>query len=86
VYVELVVCMQFSVYCDWSTVTVPSPTVVRDTDKIFDILRRLRSLWDKVKMAPSDSLEYHSLLEEIRALSDEHHALIEAAQSPDYWS
>ncbi len=85
-YVEFVVCMQLSVYCDWSRATVPSPTVVRDTDKIFDILRRLRALWDKVRATPSDSLEYHSLLEEIRALSDEHHALIEAAQSPDSWS
>jgi hypothetical protein len=56
---------------------------VLDTDKIHDILRRLQTLWDKAKAAPSDSLEYHSLLEEIRALSDEHQALIEAAQNPE---
>jgi hypothetical protein len=72
--------MQVSVYCPKSRVKVPCLIAVKDTDKVFDILDRLRKLWGTVRATPAGSLNYYSLLEEIRALSDEHQALIEAFQ------
>jgi len=53
-----------------------------DNYKAFDLLRRIGDLWAQLGRTTVDSLEYHSILQEIQALSEEHQSLIEAAKNP----
>jgi hypothetical protein len=52
----------------------------QDADKAFRIVRRIARLWLQVATTPIDSPDYPSLIVEIRALSEEHQALLEAAR------
>ncbi len=51
----------------------------RDTDKAIRIAKRIARLWLQVAGTPIESPDYQSLIVEIRALSEEHQALLDAA-------
>lgn len=45
----------------------------------IDKLRRIEELWEKLKGAKTNTLEYKALIKEIGALSIEYQKLVEAA-------
>ena len=48
--------------------------------RVFDILDRIRELWERAERTPVGSLEYLSALAEIRALSEEHQWIVNEAR------
>jgi hypothetical protein len=51
-------------------------------DRIYEILQRIQSLWKELELTKPDSSEYVVLLNQIRVLSDEYMALIDAPKKP----
>jgi hypothetical protein len=51
-------------------------------ERIYDILQRITSLWKKLELTKPDSSEYVALLKQIRTLSGEYEALIDAPKKP----
>jgi hypothetical protein len=51
-------------------------------ERIFDILERIQSLWKKLKLTQPNTSEYDALLNQIRVLSKEYTALIDAPKKP----
>jgi len=47
-------------------------------EKIYNILGRILQLWKKLELAKPNTREYVALMNEIRVLSEEYRALIEA--------
>jgi hypothetical protein len=50
-------------------------------ERIYDILQRITSLWKELELTKLDSSEYVALLNQIRVLSEEYEALIDAPKS-----
>jgi hypothetical protein len=51
-------------------------------ERIYDRLERIKSLWKELELTKPDTSEYDALLNQIRALSDEYRALIDAPKKP----
>lgn len=51
-------------------------------ERIFHTLQRIQSLWKELELTKPDTSEYVALMNQIRALSDEHRALIDAPKKP----
>jgi hypothetical protein len=51
-------------------------------ERIYDILERILQLWKKLELAKPDTREYLALMNQIRVLSEEYRALIEAPKKP----
>ena len=47
-------------------------------ERISDILQRITSLWKELELTKPDSSEYVALMNQIRVLSEEHRACIDA--------
>jgi hypothetical protein len=47
-------------------------------DRVFDTLERIRTLWKQVEGLDPKTSEYEALVDQIRTLSDEYMALINA--------
>jgi hypothetical protein len=50
-------------------------------DRVFDILERIQTLWKQVEGLDPKTSEYDALVEQIRTLSDEYLALIDAPKT-----
>jgi len=50
-------------------------------DRVFDILDRIQKLWKQVEGLDPKTREYEALVEQIRILSDEYLALIDAPKT-----
>jgi hypothetical protein len=51
-------------------------------ERIYDTLQRIQSLWKELERTKPDSGEYVALMNQIRALSDDYRALIDAPKKP----
>jgi hypothetical protein len=51
-------------------------------ERIYDTLQRIQSLWIELERTKPDTSEYVALMNQIRALSDEYRALIDAPKKP----
>jgi hypothetical protein len=51
-------------------------------ERVFDILERIQSMWKELELTKPHSSEYVALLNQIRVLSDEYSALIDAPKKP----
>jgi hypothetical protein len=51
-------------------------------ERIYDTLQRIQSLWKELERTKPDSSEYVALMNQIRALSDDYRALIDAPKKP----
>jgi hypothetical protein len=51
-------------------------------ERIYDSLQRITQLWKKLELTKPNSSEYDALMNQIRALSDEYTALIDAPKNP----
>ena len=51
-------------------------------ERIYDHLQRITQLWKKLELTKPNTIEYESLMDQIRALSEEYNALIEAPKNP----
>jgi hypothetical protein len=51
-------------------------------ERVYDILQRIQSMWKELELTKPDSSEYVALLNQIRVLSDEYQALIDAPKKP----
>ncbi len=51
-------------------------------ERIYDILQRITSLWKELELTKPGSSEYVALLNQIRVLSGEYEALIDAPKKP----
>jgi hypothetical protein len=51
-------------------------------ERVYDILQRIQSMWNELELIKPDSSEYVALLNQIRVLSDEYRALIDAPKKP----
>jgi hypothetical protein len=51
-------------------------------ERIYDILQRIQSLWKELERTKPDDSEYVALMNQIRALSDDYRALIDAPKKP----
>jgi len=51
-------------------------------DRVFEILERIRTLWKQIEGLDPKTSEYEALIRQIRALSDEYIALIDAPKTP----
>jgi len=51
-------------------------------ERIYDTLQRIQSLWKELEQKKPDSSEYVALMNQIRALSDDYRALIDAPKKP----
>ena len=47
-------------------------------ERIYDRLDRIKSLWKQLELTKRDTSDYDALMKQIRVLSDEYNALIEA--------
>jgi hypothetical protein len=50
-------------------------------DRVFDILERIRTLWEQLEGLEPKTKEYDALIAQIRTLSDEYLALIDAPET-----
>jgi hypothetical protein len=64
--------------------SIISPTTHRgaEMERIYDTLQRIQSLWKEMEQTKLDTSEYVALMNQIRALSDEYRALIDAPKKP----
>ena len=51
-------------------------------ERIYDKLDNIESLWKKLDLTKPNSREYDAVIRQIRALSDEYMALIDAPKKP----
>ena len=51
-------------------------------ERIYNTLQRIQSLWKELERTKPDTSEYVALMKQIRALSDEYTALIDAPKKP----
>jgi hypothetical protein len=51
-------------------------------ERIYDTLQRIQSLWKELEQTKPGTSEYVALMNQIRALSDEYSALIDAPKKP----
>ena len=51
-------------------------------ERIYDTLQRIQSLWKELELTKPNTKEYDALFNQIRALSDEYHVLIDAPKNP----
>jgi hypothetical protein len=51
-------------------------------DRVFDVLQRIRQLWDELEQTKPNTAEYEALMERIRVLSAQYQALIDAPKKP----
>jgi hypothetical protein len=51
-------------------------------ERIYDTLQRIQSLWKKLEGTKPDTSEHVALMNQIRVLSDEYRALIDAPKKP----
>jgi len=51
-------------------------------ERIYDRLDQIRSLWKKLELTKPDTSEYETIMNQIRALSDEYRALIDVPKKP----
>jgi hypothetical protein len=51
-------------------------------ERIYDTLQRIQSLWRELELTKPDTSEHVALMNQIRALSDEYRALIDAPKTP----
>ena len=51
-------------------------------ERIYDTLQRIQSLWIELERTKPDTSEYVALMNQIRALSNEYRALIDAPKNP----
>jgi hypothetical protein len=51
-------------------------------ERIYDRLERILRLWKKLELTKPNSSEYIELMNEIRVLSEEYKALIDAPKKP----
>jgi hypothetical protein len=51
-------------------------------ERIYDTLQRIQSLWKELERTKPDGSEYVALMNQIRALSDDYRALIDAPKKP----
>jgi hypothetical protein len=51
-------------------------------ERIYDSLRRIRSLWKKLELTKPNTSEHDALMDQIRVLSEEYKALIDAPKNP----
>jgi len=52
---------------------------VTDASIAIEILRRIKELWEKLKGAKTNTLEYNALIKEIGILSVEYQKLVDSA-------
>jgi len=66
------------------TLSIISPATYRggEMERIYDTLQRIQSLWKELERTKPDTSEYVALMNQIRALSDEYRALIDAPKKP----
>ena len=53
-----------------------------EMERIYVTLQRIQSLWKELEGTKPDTHEYEALMNQIRALSDEYRALIDAPKKP----
>jgi hypothetical protein len=51
-------------------------------DRVFDTLERIQTLWKQLEGLRPNTSEYEALLNQIRALSAEYQALVDAPKKP----
>ena len=51
-------------------------------ERIYDVLRHIKSLWKELELTKPNTSEYDALLNQIRVLSDEYVALIDVPKKP----
>jgi hypothetical protein len=51
-------------------------------ERIYEALEHIKSLWKELELTKPDTREYDALMNQIRALSDEYRALIDAPKKP----
>jgi hypothetical protein len=51
-------------------------------ERIYDKLQRIQSLWKELELTKPDSSEHLELMKQIRVLSGEYEALIDAPKKP----
>jgi hypothetical protein len=51
-------------------------------ERIYDSLRRIRSLWKKLELTKPNTSEHDALMDQIHVLSEEYKALIDAPKNP----
>jgi len=64
--------------------SIISPATHRgaEMERIYDTLQRIQSLWKELEQTKLDTSEYVERMNQIRALSDEYSALIDAPKKP----
>jgi hypothetical protein len=53
-----------------------------EMERIYDTLQRIQSLWKELERTKPDTSEHVAIMNQIRALSDEYRALIDAPKKP----
>ena len=53
-----------------------------EMEGIYDRLEHIRQLWKKLELTKPDTTEYAALISQIRVLSNEYMALIDAPKKP----
>jgi hypothetical protein len=51
-------------------------------ERIYDSLQRITQLWKKLELTKADTSEYDAIMDQIRVLSEEYKALIDAPKKP----
>ena len=51
-------------------------------ERIYDSLQRITQLWKKLELTKPNTSEYEAIMDQIRVLSEEYKALIDAPKNP----
>jgi hypothetical protein len=51
-------------------------------ERIYDSLQRITQLWKKLELTKPNTSEYDAIMDQIRVLSEEYKALIDAPKNP----
>jgi hypothetical protein len=51
-------------------------------ERIYDRLQRITQLWEKLELTKPNTTEYDAIMDQIRVLSNEYEALIDAPKNP----
>jgi hypothetical protein len=51
-------------------------------ERIYDRLQRITQLWKTLELTKPNTSEYEAIMDQIRALSEEYKALIDAPKNP----
>ena len=51
-------------------------------ERIYDRLERIQQLWKKLELTKANTSEYVEIMNQIRVLSEEYRALIDAPKKP----